>query len=327
MGEFSDYLGEMVYYLKKAVDYTANDNQKVMVEKYIESYVTGSIEAHKDSQRKWIVDKMPIVETNMGWVETYIDPTNQRAYFEGWVAVVDKEKSKKFKQLVDNSETIIPKLPWNGLGMEKDNFLAPEFTTLEVITFATNGCPLGINIPNYDDIRENEGFKNVFLNNSMSSYVASSVQFATPEQSKILSENVIKCYEVHVACHELLGHGTGKLIYREEGKPTPTFTDPTNGETFESCYEAGELWNTKFGSISTSFEECRADACGFFLAPLPEVYTLFGIQEDEVDTMLWVNVMQQFRKGITGLNLFNAETGKWGQAHTQGAYVFSQYLL
>ena len=36
--------------------------------------------------------------------------------------------------------------------------------------------------------------------------------------------------------------------------------------------------------------------------------------------------MNQFRKGILGLQLFNAETKKWGQAHTQGAYVFSQYL-
>lgn len=42
--------------------------------------------------------------------------------------------------------------------------------------------------------------------------------------------------------------------------------------------------------------------------------------------MLWVNVMNQFRKGILGLTLFNAETKKWGQAHTQGAYVLSQYL-
>jgi dipeptidyl-peptidase-3 len=59
--------------------------------------------------------------------------------------------------------------------MEKDKFLAPDFTTLEIISFATNGCPLGINIPNYDDIRENIGFKNVFLNNSLGSYSQSTV--------------------------------------------------------------------------------------------------------------------------------------------------------
>lgn len=42
--------------------------------------------------------------------------------------------------------------------------------------------------------------------------------------------------------------------------------------------------------------------------------------------MLWTNVMNQFRKGILGLQLYNAETKKWGQAHTQGAYVLSMYL-
>ena len=75
-----------------------------MVQKYIESYTSGSIDAHKDSQRAWIMDKGPVVESNMGWVETYLDPTNERAYYEGWVAIVDKEKSKKFQQLVKNSE-------------------------------------------------------------------------------------------------------------------------------------------------------------------------------------------------------------------------------
>ena len=79
-----------------------------------------------------------------------------------------------------NSEKIIPQLPWPE-SMEKDKFLAPDFTTLEVIAFASKGCPLGINIPNYDDIREHEGFKNVFLNNSLGSYVAGQVQFTTKE--------------------------------------------------------------------------------------------------------------------------------------------------
>jgi len=33
----------------------------------------------------------PIVETNLGWIETYIDPENTRGYWEGMVAIVNKE--------------------------------------------------------------------------------------------------------------------------------------------------------------------------------------------------------------------------------------------
>lgn len=62
-----------------------------MVEKYIESNSTGDMEAHKDSQRHWVKDLGPVVETNLGWVETYIDPENCRAYWEGWVCIQDKE--------------------------------------------------------------------------------------------------------------------------------------------------------------------------------------------------------------------------------------------
>lgn len=131
---------------------------------------------------------------------------------------------------------------------------------------------------------------------------------------------------MHVACHELLGHGVGKLIYRDAEGKASKFYDPYTETDFESCYEEGDTWNGKFGSISTSFEECRADTCGYFLCQLPEVYTLFGFEENEIDTMLWVNVMNQFRKGILGLQLYNPETQKWGQAHTNGAYVLSMYL-
>ena len=81
-------------YLERAKEYAANQGQREMIEKYIEHYKTGDIETHKDSQRKWIKDLGPVVETNMGWIETYIDPENTRAYFEAWVSIVDKEKSQ-----------------------------------------------------------------------------------------------------------------------------------------------------------------------------------------------------------------------------------------
>jgi dipeptidyl-peptidase III len=67
-----------------------------MIGHYIEHFKTGSVEAHKESQRKWVKDKGPVVETNIGWVEVYVDPENKRGYFEGMVSIVDKEKSKKF---------------------------------------------------------------------------------------------------------------------------------------------------------------------------------------------------------------------------------------
>lgn len=90
------------------------------------------------------------------------------------------------------------------------------------------------------------------------------------------------------------------------------YVDPLTQENVQCSYSEGETWNGKFGAISTSYEECRADTCGYFLATLPEVYSLFGIQDSEVDQMLWVNVMNQLRKGVLGLQLYNPETKKWG---------------
>ena len=66
-----------------------------------------SMEKHKESQILWLKDKSPVVETNIGFIETYADPLGQRGEFEGFVAVVDKENSKRFMMLVDMAPELI----------------------------------------------------------------------------------------------------------------------------------------------------------------------------------------------------------------------------
>jgi dipeptidyl-peptidase-3 len=82
LGEFSPFLTRVNENLKKAKEFCANENQLNMLDCYIDSFKTGSIKKHIESQRWWVKDKKPVIETNIGWVETYIDPIGVRAYFE-----------------------------------------------------------------------------------------------------------------------------------------------------------------------------------------------------------------------------------------------------
>lgn len=52
--------------------------------------------------------------------------------------MVNKERTRAFAKLVEAAPRLIPDLPWDS-AFEKDKFLSPDFTSLEVLTFAGSG--------------------------------------------------------------------------------------------------------------------------------------------------------------------------------------------
>jgi dipeptidyl-peptidase-3 len=102
-GDFSNCMRSVVDNLSAAVPYAANDIQRMMLGYYVNHFLTGDIETHKNSQRRWIADRGPVVETDIGFIETYLDPAGIRAEFEGFVSIVNKPVSAKFKALVDRA--------------------------------------------------------------------------------------------------------------------------------------------------------------------------------------------------------------------------------
>ena len=114
---------------------------------------TGSIDAHIKGSEHWVRDVGPVVESYIGFIETYVDPYGGRAEWEGFTAIVDKALSAKYEKLVHDAPELIKVLPW-GKDFEVDTFRKPDFTALEVLTFATGGIPAGINVSTRIELSE-----------------------------------------------------------------------------------------------------------------------------------------------------------------------------
>ncbi|KAJ3579685.1 hypothetical protein NPX13_g886 [Xylaria arbuscula] len=330
-GDYSKEMAAIAAQTKKAAENGENDNQRKMYEAYTKSFKEGSLLAYKDSQRFWIRDQGPSVckplYRNM-FIATFRDPAGIRGEWEGFAAVVNLERTQAFGTLVDAAPSLIPLLPWKK-DFEKDKFLSPDFTSLE------SGIPAGINIPNYDDIRQTEGFKNVSLGNVLSAKAPNDkIPFIAEEDLEVYQKYRDGAFEVQVGLHELTGHGCGKLLQETSpgvfnfDKESPPVS-PLTQKPITTWYKPGQTWGSVFGSLA----ECRAELVAMFLSCEFPVLKIFGFGDGSSDIngeagdVLYASYLSMARAGLVSLEMWDPKSRKWGQPHSQARFSILQCFL
>ena len=342
-GDHSGQLQVVCESLERASEYASNDKQRAFLREYVQSFRTGSTAPYRASQRIWVQDYQPSVEAVIGFIEPYRDPYGIRAEFEGLAAVVDKEATKKLTELVETAPRYIRRLPWaqgftenDGKGpFEKDKFDNPDFTSLHTVAYCSSIIFPGINLPNYNDIRQSHGFKNIMITNSLTETVTPGTAFVSAAEEPHFLKVKPHAYYLWVAFHELLGHGTSKLL-AEESPGTFNFdikkppVNPLTGRAIETWYGVGQTWTGLFGDIATSVDECRAECVGAYLVSDRDLVAMFGYTESSevtADDLEYNMYLQLGAAGLRALKNYSVEDDKWGQAHSRAHFAMFKVLL
>ncbi|KAK9586860.1 hypothetical protein V6Z92_005794 [Aspergillus fumigatus] len=319
-GDHKEELKKINQSLSEAMKYAANCEQQKLLSGIAESFASGDLNAYRQAQRVWVKDKAPKIETVFGFVEP-------------------SERTKVLRRLAEIASDIIPQLPWaegyeesNRKGpFEKELFDIPDFASVQILAYCSSLVFPGINLPNYNDIRQEDGFKNIIFANRMiaESQRARGIHMIHESERKVFQEHRFTAYYIWVVLHEILGHGTSKLL-QEDSQGHFNFDrehpplNPLTGKPIDSWYGPGETWTGVFTDLSTTVDECRAELAGAYLIDVAEILQLFGCTVDSkikpADVVY--NLFQQLGvDGLRALENYNPSTKKWGQAHSRAHFA------
>ncbi|KAL4879074.1 peptidase family M49-domain-containing protein [Aspergillus karnatakaensis] len=343
-GDHASELSEICLALSHARQYANNEKQERTLNKYIEAFRTGSLDAFQESQKIWVTDIAARVENMIGFIEAYRDPAGIRSEWEAMVGIADPDETARLKRFVNSSTAIIQQLPWaveginNGKGpFEKSLFEAPDFTSVHALAVCGSIVFEAANLPNYEYIRETCGFRNIVLANRLSANNNPRLPCPWVDPSELTqfkrTTHIVRFLTTTI--HELIGHGTGKLfsetspgVYNFD-KQSPPISPLTNGPV-SSHYTPGQKWSSTFRELSGTVEERRAILVSEYPMDNKEILEIFGyIDESEItaDEPLYTTYLNIGVDGLQALEHYNVETKTWGQVHHQAHYSILKHLL
>lgn len=219
-GMYSSELSKIVHWLEKAADVAENTKQAAAFRALIKFYKSGNLTDFNDYCIKWLEDKNSTIDIIHGFIEDYTDPLGRKCTYEAILSVCDPEQSKRIRLLQEHGqwfEDNSPTLPAH----KKEKVVGIDARVINVVTLAGDASPcppIGVNLPNGKEFREKYGSKAVNLDNIVNAYdevqkeTGAWSEFYLPEVADAVKQYANMVDKVHTDMHEVLGHGSGKIL-------------------------------------------------------------------------------------------------------------------
>lgn len=282
----------------------ADPEQAKVLRALIRFYQTGDPQDWFDFNALWLANDAT-VDFASGFIEVYRDARGTKGSSQMVVAVVDQELQPLMRKLAENAVYFERKAPWDDK-YKKLDVKPPVGKAIETIV-ATGDFHvgvIGVNLPNEQAIRQQHGTKSLLLTSSIHALNQTRGTRVVdefrpePDAAQLYTKYGSVADNLHTALHEILGHGSGKVMV------------PNDPRTY-----LRELYST--------LEEARADLVAYWNIYDPKLAELGIADVREVGRELYRQVAQG---GITPLK--NYPTGDTAaEDHDRARLLVANYLV
>jgi dipeptidyl-peptidase III len=258
----------------------------------------------------WLRDQDSPVDTINGFIEVYMDARGVKGAWEGLVYYVNAEKTAKIRALAAHAQWFEDHMPWDPR-YRKPEVLGVTANAMEVVIETGDSgpiTPVGINLPNEQDIRETYGSKSVTLTNITDAYDRSMpealrVEFSwSAEEAERAAKWGAFSQELSTEMHEVIGHGSGRMA---EGLAAPH-----------------ALLKEQYSAL----EESRADLVALYFLPDPELVALGLVGANDHEEIVKAEYEYYARNALLQLRRIREGT-QIEEDHMRNRQMIIQWLI
>ena len=309
-GKYGPQIAEIVTHLEAAVPF-ATESMAAALRALVRFYRTGETADRRAYDMAWVQDQDSPVDTINGFIEVYMDARGIKGSWEALVFYVNEGKTRAIQTLAENAQWFEDRMPWDP-SYRKEGVRGITANAIDVVVeMGESGpvTPIGINLPNDQEIREQYGSKSILLSNVVETYDRSRPEGFRTEFTWTADEAARAerwgslASELSTNMHEVIGHASGKLAEHVEGNPQAALKEQ---------YSA--------------LEEGRADLVALYFIADPKVVELGLVPEESHEDVVLAEYEAYTRNALVQLRRVR-EGSQLEEDHMRNRQMIIRWLM